>query len=80
MKSRKPKIQTPPKIPATQYGPTFFLTADSDTAPAFEIDGTPHTRTIANYRSEDANIIEYEEQDGKILYKIKLLSNRTSHS
>jgi hypothetical protein len=62
-----------PKVQIIEYSATFFLTAADDTAPAFEIDGTPHPRTVASYRSEDADIREFEEQDGKILYKVKTL-------
>ena len=74
---RRPRKSKPPK-PKTQkpeYGPTFFLTAENDTAPAFEIDGMPHPKTIQNYRLENANIREFEEQDGKILYKVNPLKS-----
>jgi hypothetical protein len=30
-----------------EYGSALFLTADNSTAPACEIDGTPHPRTLA---------------------------------
>ncbi len=66
-KSRPPKSKSPER----QYGPSFFLTADNDTAPAYEIDGTPHATTIHSYRLAHADIREFEEQDGKILYKVK---------
>ena len=42
-------------------------------ADAYEIDGTPHFRTVHSYRLERAAIMEFEEQDGKILYKVKPL-------
>jgi hypothetical protein len=77
---RKPAKKALPKArPAAspmrilEYAPTFFLTAVSDTAQAYEIDGTPHHRTVESYRLELADILEYEEQDGKILYKVKPL-------
>jgi len=70
-KSRPPK----PKLQEPEYGPTFFLTAASDTAPAFEIDGTPHPITIQCYRLGNADIREFEEQDGKILYKVRPLKS-----
>jgi hypothetical protein len=63
----KPKIQEP------EYGPTFFLTAENEMAEAYEIDGTPHFKTVHSYRIESAAIMEFEEQDGKILYKVKPL-------
>jgi len=63
------------KMQEPEYGPTFFLTAASDTAPAFEIDGTPHPITIQCYRLGNADIREFEEQDGKILYKVKTLKS-----
>jgi cell division septation protein DedD len=75
---RKPAKKASPKAkpaPAPlrfpEFAPTFFLTAVSDTSQAYEIDGTPHHRTVESYRLELANILEYEEQDGKILYKVK---------
>jgi hypothetical protein len=75
---RKPAKKASPKAKAAaaplrvpEYAPTFFLTAVSDTSQAYEIDGTPHHRTVESYRLELANILEYEEQDGKILYKVK---------
>jgi|HubBroStandDraft_1064217.scaffolds.fasta_scaffold480711_1 hypothetical protein len=78
---RKPAKKAPPKaMPAApmripEYSPTFFLTAVSDTSQAYEIDGTPHHRTVESYRLERADILEYEEQDGKILYKVKPLKS-----
>jgi hypothetical protein len=71
--TKSAKKAKPPKraLPMLDYGPTFFLTAQSDTAPAYEIDGTPHHRTVRSYRMERAAILEFEEQDGKILYKVK---------
>jgi len=60
-------------MPTPEYGPTFFLTAESDTAPAFEIDATPHPKTIMAYRSEKADIREFEQPEGKILYKVRPL-------
>jgi hypothetical protein len=62
-------------MPKPEYGPTFFLTAVSDTALAFEIDGTPHPITIQSYRLGNADIREFEEQDGKILYKVRPLKS-----
>jgi hypothetical protein len=72
---KKPAKLTPVlrKISELVYGPSFFLTANSDTSPAYEIDGTPHPQTIESYRLAKAAIREFEEQDGKILYKIKPL-------
>ena len=70
-KSKLPK----PKVQEPEYGPTFFLTAVSDTALAYEIDGTPHPITIQTYRLGNADIREFEEQDGKILYKVKTLKS-----
>ena len=58
-----------------EYSSTFFLTAVSDKSQAYEIDGTPHHRTVESYRLERADILEYEEQDGKILYKVKPLKS-----
>ncbi len=79
---KRPAKKAPPKAkPAAaplripEYAPTFFLTAISDTAQAYEIDGTPHHRTVESYRVELADILEYEEQDGKILYKVKPLKS-----
>jgi hypothetical protein len=71
--ARTPRKSKPPKtkMQEPEYGPTFFLTADSDTAPAFEIYGTPHPITIQCYRLGNADIREFEEQDGNILYKIR---------
>jgi hypothetical protein len=66
-KAAKPTIREP------EYGPTFFLTAENETAQAYEIDGTPHFKTVRSYRLEHAAIREFEEQDGKILYKVKPL-------
>jgi hypothetical protein len=73
--AKKPNKRKPPvaQRSAFTYGPTFFLTAISETAEAYEIDGTPHVRTVESYRIENADIREYEEQDGKILYKVKTL-------
>ena len=73
--ARRPRKSKPPKpkMQEPEYGPTFFLTAASDTAPAFEIDGTPHPITIQCYRLGNADIREFEEQDGKILYKVRPL-------
>jgi len=73
--TKRPRKSKPPKprIPKSEYGPTFFLTAESDTAPAFELDATPHSKTVQSYRLENADIREFEEQDGKILYKVKPL-------
>jgi hypothetical protein len=65
-KSRPPKSKTQEPV----YGPSFFLTAVSDTAPAYEFDGTPHPITIQCYRLGNADIKEFEEQDGTILYKV----------
>jgi len=62
-----------PLMKTREYGQSFFLTANSDTDPAYEIDGTPHPKTVRSYRLEHADILEYEEQDGKILYKVKPL-------
>jgi len=75
--ARTPRKGKPPKpaIPKPEYGPTFFLTAENDTAPAYEIDGTPHPITIQTYRLGNADIREFEEQDGKILYKVKTLKS-----
>jgi hypothetical protein len=75
--ARRPRKSKPPKptLPTPEYGPTFFLTAESDTAPAYEIDGTPHYKTVHSYRLEHAAIREFEEQDGKILYKVKPLKS-----
>jgi hypothetical protein len=56
-----------------EYGPTFFLTAENEMAETYEIDGTPHFKTVHSYRLEHAAIMEFEEQDGKILYKVKPL-------
>lgn len=72
---KAPTKAKPPSSPARipEFAPTFFLTAVSDTAQAYEIDGTPHHRTVESYRLERADILEYEEQDGKILYKVKTL-------
>jgi hypothetical protein len=53
------------------YDLTFFLTAESDTAPAIEIDATLHPKTVMAYRSENADIREFEQSDGKILYKVR---------
>jgi hypothetical protein len=72
------KAKVPKRAPMLDYGPTFFLTAQSDTAPAYEIDGTPHHRTVRSYRMERAAIMEFEEQDGKILYKVKPLMSPAS--
>jgi hypothetical protein len=79
---RKPARKVLPKAkPAAapmrilEYSSTFFLTAVSDRSQAYEIDGTPHHRTIESYRLERADILEYEEQDGKILYKVKPLKS-----
>jgi hypothetical protein len=79
---RKSARKAPPKAkPAAaplripEYSATFFLTAVSDTSQAYEIDGTPHHRTVESYRLERADILEYEEQDGKILYKVKPLKS-----
>ncbi len=79
---RKPAKKAPPKAkPAAspmrilEYSSTFFLTAVSDTSQAYEIDGTPHHRTVESYRLDQADILEYEEQDGKILYKVKPLKS-----
>jgi hypothetical protein len=75
---RKPAKKAPAKGKPTasplrfpEYAATFFLTAVSETSQAYEIDGAPHHRTVESYRLESANILEYEEQDGKILYKVK---------
>lgn len=79
---RKPAKKAAPKArPAAaplriaEFAPTFFLTAVSETSQAYEIDGTPHHRTVESYRVELADILEYEEQDGKILYKVKPLKS-----
>jgi hypothetical protein len=71
--ARKPKRSRLPNptVQETEYGPTFFLTAENETAEAYEIDGTPHFKTVHSYRLEHAAIMEFEEQDGKILYKVK---------
>jgi hypothetical protein len=42
---------------------------------AFELDATPHSKTIMAYRSENADIKEFEQPDGKILYKVKPLKS-----
>jgi len=72
---RRAPARKPPKGKALQltmqepeYGPTFFLTAENEMAEAYAIDGTPHFRTVHSYRLEHAAIMEFEEQDGKILY------------
>jgi hypothetical protein len=72
-KPSKPKSSKQPKptTQETEYGPTFFLTAENETAEAYEIDGTPHHQTVYSYRLEHAAIMEFEEQDGKILYKVR---------
>jgi hypothetical protein len=74
---RRPQKSKPPKqkVQEPEYGPTFFLTAESETAQAYEIDGTPHYKTVHSYRLEHAAIREFEEQDGKILYKVKPLKS-----
>jgi len=72
-KRRRTAKPPKPKTPKPEYGPAFFLTAESDTAPAFELDATPHPKTIQSYRLENADIREFEELDGKILYKVKPL-------
>jgi hypothetical protein len=64
-----------PMMKSREYGQSFFLTANSDTDLAYEIDGTPHPKTVLSYRMEQADILEYEEQDGKILYKVKPLKS-----
>ena len=64
-----------PAMPKPELGPTFFLTAENDTAVAFELDGTPHAITIQSYRLGNADIREFEEQDGKILYKVAPLKS-----
>jgi hypothetical protein len=74
-KKRRTSPAPKPTVQIIEYAATFFLTADHDRAPAFEIDGTPHPRTVASYRSENADIREFEEQDGKILYKVKPLKS-----
>jgi len=73
--ARKPKKSKQPKptMQEPEFGPTFFLTAENETAEAYEIDGTPHFKTVYSYRLEHAAIMEFEEQDGKILYKVKPL-------
>jgi hypothetical protein len=43
------------------------------TVTAFELDATPHPKTIQSYRLENADIREFEEQDGKILFNVKPL-------
>jgi len=75
--ARKPRKKKPaqPTTQEPEYGPTFFLTAESETAQAYEIDGTPHYKTVRSYRLEHAAVREFEEQDGKILYKIKPLKS-----
>jgi hypothetical protein len=79
---RRPPARTPqkskppkPRMPEPEYGPTFFLTAENEMAPAYEIDGTPHYKSVHSYRLEHAAIREFEEQDGKILYKVKPLKS-----
>ena len=42
-------------------------------AEAYEIDGTPHFKTVHSYSLEHAAIMDFEEQDGKVLYKVKPL-------
>lgn len=80
-KRKPPKKASPKAMPAAAplripaYAATFFLTAVSETSQAYEIDGTPHHRTVESYRLELADILEYEEQDGKILYKVKPLKS-----
>jgi hypothetical protein len=72
--SKPPKVKAPkPTIREPEYGPTFFLTSENGTSQAYEIDGTPHFKTVHSYRLEHAAIREFEEQDGKILYKVKPL-------
>jgi hypothetical protein len=68
----KPPKPTRPKL---DYGSTFYLTAQSETGRAYEIDGTPHHRTVFSYRLEGAAILEFREQDGKILYTVKPLKS-----
>jgi hypothetical protein len=70
-KSKLPK----PKMEEREYGPTFFLIAENETAEAYEIDGTPHFKTVYSYRLDHAAIMQFEEQDGKILYKVKPLKS-----
>ncbi|HXY37432.1 MAG TPA: hypothetical protein VEI07_24605, partial [Planctomycetaceae bacterium] len=50
-----------------------FLTAENEMAEAYEIDGTPHFKTVHSYSLEHAAIMDFEEQDGKVLYKVKPL-------
>jgi hypothetical protein len=73
--ARKPSKSKPPKPTMQQpdYGPIFFLTAENEMAEAYEIDGALHFKTVHSYRLEQAAIMEFEEQDGKILYKVKPL-------
>ena len=72
-KKRRTTKPPKPKTPKPEYGPAFFLTAESDTAPASELDATLHPKTIQGYRLENADIREFEELDGKTLYKVKPL-------
>ena len=78
--TKSAKKARPPKrpLPKLDYGPTFYLTAQSETGPAYEIDGTPHHRTVFSYRLERAAILEFREQDGKILYTVKPLKSPAS--
>jgi hypothetical protein len=73
-RQRTAKPQTS-RTPEPEYAPSFFLTAQSETAQAYEIDGTPHSKTVQSYRLGNADIREFEEQDGKILYKVKPLQS-----
>jgi hypothetical protein len=70
--TKRPKRKAPT---AANYGPSLFLTAASETAKAYEIDATPHPRTILSYREEYADIREFEQPDGKILYRVKCLQS-----
>jgi hypothetical protein len=65
--ARTPRKCTPPKpkMQEPEYGPTFFLTADSDTALALEIDGTPHPMTIQSYRLGKADIRSSRSRSAK---------------
>jgi hypothetical protein len=75
--ARRSKKSKPanPTMPEPEYGSTFFLTAENEMAEAYEIDGTPHYQTVHSYRLAHAAIMEFEEQDGKILYKVKPLKS-----
>jgi hypothetical protein len=74
--TKKPRKSKPPKPkrPKREYGPTIFLLAESETVQVFELDATPHPKTIQSYRLEEARIRQFEQPDGKILYKVTPLT------